>query len=194
MELAKEILGIIATTSGAVIICIIASFLIYGFNFICSKLGITINNSTMTEILAIVSQVIKYLDQKFVDTIKTNSTDGKLTEYQQELVKTKCLDMIKAILNSEQVDFLLKKYNMDNIDDILDILIESNIKDSRNGNSDETIIINENDNQYISSVNNEGFDVTDFYTPTEEEITSLSICQGNCEKCTLFSDCKIHRS
>lgn len=191
LDIINEVLSILSTTAVTVVLSVIAALIIYGFKLLCSKLGITINTSTMDEIVGIISQVIKYLDQKFVDTIKKNSPDGKLTEHQKYLIKTKSLEMVKSILSSEQVDFLLKKYNMENIDDVLDILIESNIKDSRsNSATNDTIIINDNidqDNDEDSSLN-----IATHYIPTEEEIASLSVCPGNCNICTL--SCNIRRS
>ena len=144
----------------------------------------------MTDIISIVSQVIKYLDQKFVDTIKKNSSDGTLTEYQKEMVKSKCVNMLKSLLNSNQIDFLLKKYNMEEIDDVLDILIESTINDIRtNSNNNDTIIISDN----ITKDTKPDEDAATVYNATDEELESIALCPGNCMSCSLSNECSICR-
>ena len=195
LDIIKEILTIVSTSASTVILIIGAAFLIYGFKLLCSKLGISLNTTTMTEIIAIVTQVIKYIDQKFVDTIKKNSSDGTLTEYQKNIIKDKAIDMLTSILNSEQVDFLLKKYNMNDIDDVLDILIESTIKDTRTNNN-ETIVINENIEEPQNDISNTDIGNTiasAIYEPTEEELDSLGLCPGDCKSCTLSDECLICR-
>ena len=192
MNTIKEILTILSTTASTTIFVIIAAFLVYGFKLLCNKLGITLNDSVMNEIIGIVSTVIKYFDQKFVDTIKKNSVDGTLTEYQKQMIKDKSVEMVKSILNSNQIDFLLQKYKMDDIDEVLDILIESNIKDSRSNNN-ETIVINDNETDInnFDDINDQIATMT--YTPTNEELTSIGLCPGNCETCTLSKECTICR-
>ena len=188
LDIIKEILSIFSSTASIVVLTVGAAGLIYGFKLICGKFGIVINDTAMVEIIGIVSQVIKYLDQKFVDTIKKNSLDGSLTEYQKEIIKDKSINMIKSILNSEQVNFLLEKYNMSDIDDVLDILIESTIKDTRSDNT-ETIIVNDS-----TDYNNTSDNISTItYNPTPEEMESLNACPGNCESCTLSDECLICR-
>ena len=189
IDIIKEVLTIISSTAITVIASIGAALLIYGVKILCSKFGITISSATMSDILSIVSQVIKYLDQKYVDTIKNNSSNGTLTEYQKQMIKEKSLIMLKSILNSEQVEFLLKKYNMEDIDDVLDILVESSIKDSRTtDNSDVIIMDDENDEDDITDGT-----ISTIYTPSPEEIESLQMCPGNCHICTLSKECPICR-
>lgn len=190
-DIIKDILTVLSTSASTIVLAIGAAILIYGFKVICSKLGISLNDTAMTEILAIVTQVIKYFDQKFVDTIKKNSENGTLTEYQKNIIKEKATDMIISILNSEQMDFLLKKYNMEDIDDVLDILIESTIKDTRTNNNSETIVINETTDEINNSDSEMVACVT--YEPTEEELTSIGLCPGNCNSCTLSDECDICR-
>ena len=191
LDTIKEILSIFSTTASTFILITGAALLIYSFKIICNKLGITINDTAMAEIIGIVSQVIKYLDQKFVDVIKKNSPDGTLTDYQKEIIKEKCVNMIKDILSSEQIELLIEKYNMNDIDMVLDILIESNIKDAR-ANKNETIVINETEESSIVS-NDDNSVSAQTYAPTEEEIESLSLCPGDCYGCSLTEDCCICR-
>ena len=187
----NEILSVLFTSASTIVLIIGATILIYGFKIMCNKLGISLNDAAMTEILAIVSQVIKYLDQKFVDTIKKNSENGTLTEYQKNIIKEKATDMVLNILNSEQIDLLLKKYNMEDIDDVLDILIESNIKDTRTDDNNETIVINETtDDEVTYNVSNISLAT---YEPTEDELESIALCPGDCKSCTLSDECLICR-
>ena len=65
IDVIKECLGMLTSTVSIVVLIIGGSILIYGFKLLCGKLGITVNDGTMVEIITIVSQVIKYLDQKF---------------------------------------------------------------------------------------------------------------------------------
>ena len=192
IDIVKEFLLVCTSISATIIVTVAASFVLSGFKSIFTKFGISVDNDTMNGIINIVSQVIKYLDQKFVDTIKKNSSNGSLTEYQKELIKSKCVSMIKSILNSEQVAFLLKKYNMENVDDVLDILIESNIKDTRTNNS-ETIVVNDsNDIEY--DIDEDMGEIATIYKPTEKEMASISLCPGDCTLCTLSNECSISRN
>ena len=190
IDIIKEILSIFSSVAVTAIVSIVAALLIYGFKTLCNRFGININSETMSEIISIISQVIKYLDQKYVDTIKNNSVDGTLTEYQKQIIKEKSVTIIKTILNSDQIDFLLEKYNMEDIDDVLDILIESTIKDVRINNS-ETIIINDDNSDLILNESNDA--IATVYNPTAKELASLELCPGDCETCTLSKDCIICR-
>ena len=191
LNIIKEVLLICSDTAVAVLLAVAAALLIYAFKSLCNKLGITINSATMTDIISIISQVVKYLDQKYVDTIKKNSSDGTLTDYQKQIVKDKSITIIKSILNSEQVDFLLKKYNMEEIDGVLDILIESTIKDVRT-NNEETIVINDTDDS-VFTLNEVEESVATIYNPTSDELASLALCPGDCVSCTLSQECPICR-
>ena len=192
----KEILAIFSTTAGTVVIAIVAALLIYGFKVLCNRFGINISNDNMTEIIGIVTQVIKYLDQKFVDTIKKNSPTGSLTDHQKQIVKDKSIEMIIAMLDAKQIDFLLKKYKMEYIDDVLDILIESTIKDTRLENNSETIIISnttDNNNEDSKSEENVANSQVSVYQVTDEELTSIALCPSNCDMCPLTEECAICR-
>ena len=46
-------------------------------------------------------------------------------------IKEKALNMVKELLTTEQVQYLLKKYELDDIDKIIDVLIESSISEVR---------------------------------------------------------------
>lgn len=190
LDMFKEIIAVFSSTASTVVIAIIAALAIYGFKVLCNRFGLTISSDNMTEIIAIVTQVIKYLDQKFVDTIKKNSPSGTLTDYQKSIIKDKSIEMVKAILNSKQIEFLLEKYKMEEIDDVLDILIESTIKDTRVSDNTEAII--------ISDISNEETNIQEIvaetsYQPTDVEYESILICPGNCAACTLSEECTICR-
>ena len=196
LDIFKEILTIFSTTAGTVMIAIVAALLIYGFKVICNRFGINISNDNMTEIIGIVTQVIKYLDQKFVDTIKKNSPTGSLTDHQKQIVKDKSIEMIIAMLDAKQIDFLLKKYKMEDINDVLDILIESTIKDTRMENNSETIIISnttDTNNEDSKSEENIVNIPVSVYQATDEELTSIALCPSNCDVCPLTKECTICR-
>lgn len=192
-SIVNDVFTTILTTGGLIVLIVIAAFSIKGIKLLCLKLGINIDDATMKGIISIVSSAIKYLDQKFVDTIKKNSEDGTLTTQQQELIKDKCIDLVRSMLTSDQVEYLLNKYKMDDLDDIIGVLIESNIKDARSGKED-SIIINENDfAEYSENEDEEKAVCMNVCEPSEEELESIAACPADCSICPLADDCEYDR-
>ena len=188
MEQFMSYLSPILQSVGTIITIIIGAFLVYGVKLLCKKLGLNITESDYDEIINIVKQVIKYLDQKYVSAIKTNSENGTLTEYQQKLIKEKATSIIIKLLTSEQVDFLMEKYKLDDLNDIIDLLIESNIAEARKETGNNTGIVVDtllDDNGVLNEIPND--EIKEIAVPTEEELASNKICGGDCKVCAL--DC-----
>lgn len=170
-----------------IIIIVIGAFLVYGVKMLCKKIGININASDYDEIIDIVKQVIKYIDQKYVSAIKTNSSDGTLTEYQQKLIKEKATSIISKLLTSKQIDLLMKKYNLDDLNNIIDLLIESNIAEVRKETNTSVVIADTlfDDEDDIGVLNEESDSTEEIAVPTEEELASHNVCGGNCKVCKI---------
>lgn len=170
-----------------IITIVIGAFLVYGVKMLCKKIGISITDSDYDEIIDIVKQVIKYLDQKYVSAIKTNSSDGTLTEYQQKLIKEKATSIISKLLTSKQIDLLMKKYNLDDLNNIIDLLIESNIAEVRKETNTSVVIADTlfDDEDDIGVLNEESDSTEEIAVPTEEELASHNACGGNCKVCKI---------
>lgn len=128
-QLLLDVLTNIGASCGTIILILIGSLILYGLKLLCKKMGIAIKDTDYDAILAIVKQVIRYFDQTYVDSIK--KANGSLTKEQQKDIKEKALNMVKELLTTEQVQYLLKKYELDDIDKIIDVLIESSISEVR---------------------------------------------------------------
>ena len=193
MEYLLNIVYTILYSCGTIILLFIGGGIVVGIKYLCKKLGIEITDKQFSRIITIIKQVISYIDQVFVDTIKKNS--GTLTDYQKELVMEAALDNAKALLSSDQIKLLLEKYQIDDVDTILKFLIESMIAETRASikpTEGDTVIIN---NDIPNDVLDSGVVSTcdAMSVPTDEEINSLELCGGDCETCSLSSLCTICR-
>ena len=157
---------------GYIAIIIFSAFAIYGIELICKKLGINIDNEKHTQIINIIKYVINIIDERYVDIIKKNSLDGKLTDYQKELVHNKSIELVKELLTSEQIQYLIDKYKVEDIDELILQLIDANIKEARK-NTDLLPIIREDDGEESSCAEE----------LNESDLESLSVCGGDCNNC-----------
>lgn len=179
MDTFLAVLQEVLASMGSIILFIIGALVIIGIKLLCKKIGINIDSESMNNIIFNIQQVINYLNQKYVDQIKDTSPNGKLTEYQQKLIKEKAYEMLETILTTEQIEYLLKKYNLTDIRDVLDLLIESNIQELKLSNKSFDRIPLEISNMVYNT----------------EKNTSISehkdnTCSGNCSSCTLCDDCE----
>lgn len=189
MDMFLSGLRTVLESCGSLIIVVVGAFVVYGLRLLCKKIGIDLKDTDYNAIIAIVKQVIKYLDQKYVDTIKKNSPDNTLTEQQQSLIKNQAGELVKKLLSSEQIQLLLSKYNLSEIDDVIDILIESNLAEARNETDNNNVVINE---ELIKTLDEESSDEEKVSAGcvqlSEFEMQSLAHCGANCNKCGLHCE------
>ena len=190
MDMFLEGLKTVLESCGSLIIILVGAFAVFGLRMLCKKLGIELKDTDYETIISIVKQVIKYLDQIYTDAIKKNSKDGKLTDQQKDIIKGKALEMLRRMLTAEQVQYLLDKYHLSDIDEILDLLIESTIVDARKDALNGGIIINE---ESLTEIMNQESETGDSKyvacsMPDEFDLQSLAICSGDCTTCGLHCD------
>lgn len=197
LNIFKEALIPILESGVYIILIIVGAFVVSGLKLLSKKLGIDFDNNEMDNIIKTVKSVIKYIDQVFVDTLKKNSEDGTLTDKQKEIIKEKSFDMLNDLLTGNQMKYLCDKYCLDDVDEIYEILIESNIAEVRAVTNPKTgdIIINEEIIPEITDDQVDGEDgtVTSIYIPSDDEIESIKKCPADCKKCTLRDYCDIAR-
>jgi hypothetical protein len=87
--------------------------------------GIEINSTIEDGIYKLVEQVVLMLNQTVVDSIKAASSNGKLTDKQQEDIYNTALDLLAQFLTEEQVQYITSKYG--NINEGMHLLIQSTI-------------------------------------------------------------------
>lgn len=196
------LLGSVATF----VLIVLGAGAILGIRLLCKKFNIEIDTNTMNSITAVITQVIRYLDQKYVKSIKFSSEDNTLSSYQEAMIKEKSVNMLKVLLSETEKNYLLDKYGkeVEQFDEILDILIESNlneIRESIHGDYIESIELTDSslsdetgfeviENTYTSpTVKDNISNISSVAIPTEFEIVSISVCPANCLKCTLTEDC-----
>ena len=197
----KEVLMTILESGIYIILIIVGAFVVAGLKLLAKKFGIEFDNNEMKNITDTVRSVIKYMDQVFVDTLKKNSEDGTLTEKQKELIKEKSFNLLNDLLTGDQIKYLCDKYYLDDVEEIYEILIESNIAEVRAVTNPKTgdIIINEEIvPDLVTEYDGDEAPVDDspiasIYEPTEDEIESIKQCPADCEKCTLRDCCDIAR-
>lgn len=189
----KEVLMSILESGVYIVLILAGAFAVKGLKLLAKKFGIEFDNNEMDNIIKTVKYVINYIDQVFVDTLKKNSPDGTLTDKQKEIIKDKSFELLNDLLTSTQMRYLEDKYCLDDVEEIYEILIESNIAEARSERSNGDIIINEE----IISDGDDGEDsepvISSVYTLTNDEIESIKICPADCEKCTLRDLCDIAR-
>lgn len=198
MPVVQEVLS----TLGSFIIVIAGAFCIYGLKLVLGKFGIEVTRTQYDEIVSVITNIIKAFYQKYTKTIKANSPDNKLTEYQSEVIKEKVIDAIKLALTADQIKILLEKYNAEEITDVLNTLIESIYLDVKNNDTTQlatiaTADLSEltlNDTPMISNVEPVSKYSLSAYMPTEEELTKINMCSGNCQGCPFRDTCEYVRN
>lgn len=184
-----EILGIL----GSAILGILGIILIAAAKTWLNKLGISLSETSYNDIISIITNIIKALYQKYTKTIKDNSKDGKLTDQQAKLIREKAISLIKATLSLDQVKILLNKYNMDDIDKVLEIILESVLLDVKNDLKDDLVIkttdLTEDVTNSDSTTNNKSC----VKILSNEEVESLNACSADCSVCPLRDNCIYNR-
>lgn len=183
-----EVLGVV----GVVLLVIIGVIGIAAARIGLKKLGINMDDIAYNEIITIITNIIKALYQKYTKTIKDNSEDGKLTEYQANMIRKKAITIIKAMLSADQIDVLLVKYNMTDIDEVLDIVTHAVLLDVKNEVKDD-MTIQTSDIDYGYDGNETEVASICYAEPTEEELESIALCDADCSVCPLRDECLICR-
>ena len=189
-----DLLREICASFGSIIILIIGAFLVYGLKLLCNKIGIDLDDKEFDGIIKIIKSVIKILDERYVDNIKKNSSDGTLTEKQVSEIHNIAINLTMNLLSSKQVEYLLEKYNVTDLDDIILELIDSNIKETRNETGNNFILpalLNDDeeddDNEKLSFTSSpDGIREIDVTASDWEE--SLKVCNADCDKCGLHCE------
>lgn len=93
-----------------------------------------ISDSLMGSIEDVVRNAVIYINQTVVDHVKAKNEQEtgshKLTDEQQEEIFNKTKELILSILNSSQIDEIMKKYI--DVDEGIAILIEKHVKWQKN--------------------------------------------------------------
>ena len=193
MEFCMEVLKESCTSVIYILLIVIGAFAVHYVSLLCDKLGININISKESEIINIIKNVIKIIDERYVDKIKLFSDNGKLTDYQKDMIQDKAINIALSLLTNEQCEYLKEKYQLEDIDEIILSLIDANIKETRietENEIDEFDLLCDKENDY-----NEASDenVAGAAEITKEQLESLKECPGNCKYCTFNEECDISR-
>lgn len=89
------------------------------------KLGIDVDDKTMTTIMNLINKFVVAMNQDTVDNMKKLNADGKLTPEQQIEVFNKVYDQVKSSLTDEERQYLINKFN--SLEKGLKALIESSV-------------------------------------------------------------------
>lgn len=89
------------------------------------KLGIDVDDKTMTTIMNLINKFVVAMNQDTVDNMKKLNADGKLTPEQQLEVFNKVYDQVESSLTEEERQYLINKFN--SLEKGLKALIESSV-------------------------------------------------------------------
>lgn len=89
------------------------------------KLGIDVDDKTMTTIMNLINKFVVAMNQDTVDNMKKLNADGKLTPEQQIEVFNKVYDQVESSLTEEERQYLINKFN--SLEKGLKALIESSV-------------------------------------------------------------------
>lgn len=194
MEIFMPVFKEIAAALGSILILIVGAFAVHGARLLVTKLGINVSVQQYNEIENIILNVIKSYYQKYTIAIKQSSSDNKLTDYQAEMIKKRVIETVKLMLSAEQVQVLIKKYNMETVDDILDTLTESILLDINQNITVDKLVKVEALTDTIEPIN---LDTPSTDTvaaiPTPKDLASISKCGGNCNGCPFNTECEYSR-
>lgn len=89
------------------------------------KLGIDVDDKTMTTIMNLINKFVVAMNQDTVDNMKKLNADGKLTPEQQVEVFNKVYEQVESSLTDEERQYLINKFN--SLEKGLKALIESSV-------------------------------------------------------------------
>jgi hypothetical protein len=89
------------------------------------KLGIDVDDKTMTTIMSLINKFVIAMNQDTVDNMKKLNADGKLTPEQQIEVFNKVYEQVESSLTDEERQYLINKFN--SLEKGLKALIESSV-------------------------------------------------------------------
>ena len=89
------------------------------------KLGIDVDDKTMTTIMNLINKFVVAMNQDTVDNMKKLNADGKLTPEQQIEVFNKVYEQVESSLTDEERQYLINKFN--SLEKGLKALIESSV-------------------------------------------------------------------
>ena len=89
------------------------------------KLGIDVDDKTMTTIMNLINKFVVAMNQDTVDNMKKLNADGKLTAEQQLKVFNKVYTQVESSLTEEERQYLINKFN--SLEAGLKALIESSV-------------------------------------------------------------------
>ena len=89
------------------------------------KLGIDVDDKTMTTIMNLINKFVVAMNQDTVDNMKKLNADGKLTPEQQLEVFNKVYTQVESSLTEEERQYLINKFN--SLEAGLKALIESSV-------------------------------------------------------------------
>lgn len=89
------------------------------------KLGIDVDDKTMTTIMNLINKFVIAMNQDTVDNMKKLNADGKLTPEQQIEVFNKVYEQVESSLTDEERQYLINKFN--SLEKGLKALIESSV-------------------------------------------------------------------
>ena len=89
------------------------------------KLGIDVDDKTMTTIMNLINKFVVAMNQDTVDNMKKLNADGKLTPEQQLEVFNKVYNQVESSLTDEERQYLINKFN--SLENGLKALIESSV-------------------------------------------------------------------
>ena len=89
------------------------------------KLGIDVDDKTMTTIMSLINKFVVAMNQDTVDNMKKLNADGKLTAEQQLKVFNKVYTQVESSLTEEERQYLINKFN--SLEAGLKALIESSV-------------------------------------------------------------------
>ena len=121
--------GPILTLLIQIIICVLAVVGTRLLNKLFSKIGVELTENEWDTINQIVTQVVKTINQKYVDTFKEESPNGKLTDEQQTMVYENAYNMVIGMLSNKQIQLLIDKYGA--VADGIKVMIESAVVDAK---------------------------------------------------------------
>lgn len=127
-------------------------------------------------ILTVASTVVKSINQKFVDSWKSDSIDGKLTEEERHEAYRLAYEMISGLLSDEQKEYIETQYN--NFSFGLDIIIEAAVRDNHSSYLLSSILDTE-DEETSDDGSDDTRETINIATVSSNTIEELSASEGN---------------
>ena len=117
--------GTVMLTVISIILMILGIIAAKVLMLMAKKLGIDVDDKTMTTIMNLINKFVVAMNQDTVDNMKKLNADGKLTPEQQLEVFNKVYAEVEASLTEEERQYLISKFN--SIELALKSLIESSV-------------------------------------------------------------------